>query len=163
MFIKVELERGKNNMLPTVQHTEEEFALNPEVLEIAETYLKTMSTEETSAVLEVPKEEIVRTLAKPEVKRFVDHIFMELGYNNRLKIQDTMDKIIESKLEEAEETEVYSSKDLADLLQMKHKMRMDELKAQIELEKAKGPGKQVNIQQNNYGDNLTGLIERLSK
>ena len=145
----------------TTHKTEEEFALNPEVLEVAETYLKTMSTEETALILEMPKDEVMRTLAKKEVKRFVDTIFLELGYNNRFKLHDVMDKIIESKLEEAEETEVFSSKDLADLLLMKHKMRMDELKAEIELQKAKGPGKQVNIQQNNYGDNLTDLIQRL--
>ena len=32
---------------------------------------------------------------------------------------------------------MYTSKDLADLLQMAHKMRMDEIKAQTEAEKAK--------------------------
>lgn len=147
----------------TTQTTDEEFTLNPEVLEVAETYLKTMSTKETADLLEMDQETVIRTLAKKEVKRFVDSVFMELGYNNRFKLHDIMDKIIESKLEEAEETEVYTGKDLADILMMKHKMRMDELKAEIELEKAKGPGKQVNIQQNNYGDNLTDLISRLGK
>lgn len=151
-------------MLPTTtQHTQEQFSLNPETLEVAETYLQTMSIEQTAEVLDIPKEEVMRTLAKKEVKRFVDNIFMEIGFNNRFKLHDLMDKVIGSKLEEAEETEVYSNKDLADLLQMKHKMRMDEMKMELEIIKSKGPGKQVNIQQNNYGDNLTDLITRLGK
>jgi molybdenum cofactor biosynthesis enzyme len=44
--------------------------------------------------------------------------------------------MIQSKLEEAQETGMYSNKDLADLLQMAHKMRMDEIKAQTDAEKA---------------------------
>jgi hypothetical protein len=46
-----------------------------------------------------------------------------------------MDEMIQSKLDEAQETGMYSSKDLADLLQQAHKMRMDEIKAQADLEK----------------------------
>ena len=56
---------------------------------------------------------------------------------------------------------MYTSKDLADLLQMAHKMRMDEIKAQTEAEKAKSASikTQNNVQinadlpfgQGNYG------------
>ena len=58
--------------------------------------------------------------------------------------------MIQSKLEEAQETGVYSSKDLADLLQMAHKMRMDEIKAQAELIKAENTSvkNQTNVQIN---------------
>ena len=38
-----------------------------------------------------------------------------------------MENSIEKKMEEAEESEIYTSKDLADLLQMAHKMRIDEM------------------------------------
>ena len=44
--------------------------------------------------------------------------------------------MIASKTRRSQETGIYSSKDLADLLQMAHKMRMDEIKAQTDLEKA---------------------------
>ena len=59
-----------------------------------------------------------------------------MGYRNKNNIASLLDEMIQSKLEEAQESGVYSSKDLADLLQMAHKMRMDEIKAQAELEKA---------------------------
>ena len=72
-------------------------------------------------------------------------------------------------LEEAEETQIYSNKDMADLLAMAHKMRIEELKAQTEMEKAKAQTvkTQVNIQDNsglpfgqgNYGKLLSKLIK----
>ena len=79
------------------------------------------------------------------------------------------EKIFAAKLEEAEESGVYSSKDLADLLQMAHKMRMDEIKAQADLAKAESGNikNQTNVQineavpfgQGNYGK----LMEKLLK
>ena len=76
--------------------------------------------------------------------------------------------MINSKLEEAQETGIYSSKDLADLMMMAHKMRMDELKAQAELMKAEGANikNQTNVQinealpfgQGNYGKLMEKLL-----
>jgi len=92
-----------------------------------------------------------------------------MGYRNKNNIANVLDEMIHSKLEEAKETGVYSSKDLADLLQMAHKMRMDEIKAQAELEKAQGTQvkNQNNIQineglpfgQGNYGKLMEKLIK----
>ena len=80
--------------------------------------------------------------------------------------------MINSKLEEAQETGVYSSKDLADLLQMAHKMRMDEIKAQADLEKAEGSNirNQTNVQindgipfgQGNYGKLMDKLLNGIN-
>ena len=92
-----------------------------------------------------------------------------MGYRNKNNIAVVLDEMIQSKLEEAKETGVYSNKDLADLLQMAHKMRMDEIKAQTELQKAEASSvkSQTNVQinegipfgQGNYGK----LMERLMK
>ena len=58
--------------------------------------------------------------------------------------------LIDKKLEEADESQIYTNKDLADLIQMAHKMRMDEIKAMAELEKAKTSNikSQTNVQIN---------------
>ena len=82
---------------------------------------------------------------------------------------ETLDKLIDQKLEEAEESEIYTNKDLADLLMMQHKIRMDEVKAQTELEKAKNGSikTQNNVQintdvpfgQGNYGNLMKKLLE----
>ena len=80
--------------------------------------------------------------------KYIDTVFLDTGYRNKNNIAAVLDEMIASKLEEAQETGVYSSKDLADLLQMAHKMRMDELKAQTEAEKTTGVRSQTNVQLN---------------
>ena len=59
-------------------------------------------------------------------------MYLDTGYRNRNNIASLLDNIIASKLEEAEETGIYSKKDLSDLLTIAHKMRMDEIKAQVD-------------------------------
>ena len=91
-----------------------------------------------------------------------------MGYRNKNNFASVLDEMIQSKLEEAQESGVYSSKDLADLLQMAHKMRMDEIKAQAELEKVSSSNikNQTNVQinegvpfgQGNYGKLMDKLL-----
>jgi hypothetical protein len=93
-----------------------------------------------------------------------------MGYRNKNNIATVLDEMIQSKLEEAQESGVYSNKDLADLLQMAHRMRMDEIKAQAELTKAETTNikTQNNVQINNeslpFGQGNYGkLMEKLLK
>jgi len=93
-----------------------------------------------------------------------------MGYRNKNNIATVLDEMIQSKLEEAQETGVYSNKDLADLWQMAHRMRMDEIKAQTELTKEETTNikTQNNVQINNeslpFGQGNYGkLMEKLLK
>ena len=95
--------------------------------------------------------------------------------NNEDKIfllrKDVCDEFfLDKKIEEAEESQIYTNKDLADLVGMAHKIRMDELKAQTELEKAKAANikSQTNVQinsgelpfgQGNYGELMKKLLK----
>jgi hypothetical protein len=65
-----------------------------------------------------------------------------------------MDALIKKKFQELEEAETGSSKDIAELLMMSHKMTMELLDKQIELEKlqANTIKNQVNVQINEVGD-----------
>ena len=110
--------------------------MSPEGLEIANSYLANGNVDDVCHDLKVPKDIIVSTLQKREIKQYIDTVYMDLGYRNRFKLGETLDTLIEKKMEEAEESEMYSSKDIADLLQLAHKIRMDEIKAQTELAKA---------------------------
>ena len=66
-----------------------------------------------------------------------------------------MDTIIASKLEEAAESGMYSSKDLLEIIALVHKMRMDELKLNT-------PDTQTNVQINtSIGGNYGKLMEQL--
>ena len=143
--------------------------MSPEGLEIANSYLEHGSIPVVCAKLGVSESQVSEILNKREIKQYIDTVFLDTGYRNRFKISETLDMLIEKKLEESDETQIYTNKDMADLLQMAHKMRIEEIKAQTEMEKAKAQTvkTQVNIQDNsglpfgqgNYGE----LIKKLMK
>lgn len=146
---------------------EETYRMSPEALVVANKYLETNDVQATSNILNVPREKITNILNKSEVKRYIDTIFLEQGYLNRGKIAQAMSEIIEKKLEELEEAEMSSTKDIADLLALAHKMRMDEMKIMQTGEKATTVIKsQKNIQNNfpgeQFGTNYTGLVDKLN-
>ena len=143
--------------------------ISPEGLEVANAYLQFGTIRAVCEMLAVPENQVVEVLNKREVKKYIDTVYLDMGYRNKNNIATVLDEMIQSKLEEAQETGVYSSKDLADLLQMAHKMRMDEIKAQAELLKAETTNirNQTNVQindaalpfgQGNYGKLMEKLV-----
>ena len=143
--------------------------ISPEGLEVANSYLQFGNIRGVVEQLGVQENKVVEILNKREVKKYIDTVYLDMGYRNKNNIANVLDEMIHNKLEEAKETGVYSSKDLADLLQMAHKMRMDEIKAQTELEKAQGTQvkNQNNIQINEglpFGQGIyCKLMEKLIK
>ncbi len=143
--------------------------ISPEGLEVANSYLQFGNIRGVVEQLGVQENKIVEILNKREVKKYIDTVYLDMGYRNKNNIASLLDEMIANKLEEAQVSGVYSSKDLADLLQMAHKMRMDEIKAQTELEKAQGTQvkNQTNVQineglpfgQGNYGKLMEKLIK----
>ena len=143
--------------------------ISPEGLEVANAYLELGNIQAVCIRLKLDEGECSEILAKREVKSYVDQVYLDTGYRNRFKLAETLDDIIDKKLEEAHESEIYTNKDLADLVQMAHKMRMDEIKAQADLEKAKASNvkNQINIQNNgevpfgqgNYGELMKKLLK----
>ena len=141
--------------------------ISPEGIEIANSYLEAGDVDSVSRELAIPKDEVVDYLNKREVKKYIDSVYLDAGYRNKFKLASVLDAMIEKKLQEAEESDMYTSKDLADLVLMAHKMRMDEVKAQTEMEKVSSSSiktqNNVLIQgegafgQGNYG----ALIEKL--
>ena len=136
--------------------------ISMEALEICKTYLETWSIDDTAKALSMPAPEIEAILNKKEVKRYIDNIFLEQGYLNRHKISAAFEEVIKIKMDEMIESEMGSTKDIADLLFMAHKIRMDELKHISDREKT-GPSSQKNVQINNYGDNYHALTDALKK
>lgn len=140
--------------------------ISPEALEIANDYLTSQSIEATASNLGVPAEIVSETLSRHEVRSYIDNIFLDVGFNSRYRLRGVMDALIQKKLQELDEAEVGSSKDIADLLQMSHKMTMDILDRQIKLESIRnGPGvkTQVNMQVNEFGNSDTKYSSLISK
>ena len=143
-------------------------AISPEGMEVANSYLTLGNIKGVCEHLSVSENKVVDILNRREVKKYIDTVYLDTGYRNKNNIGTLLDEMIQSKLEEAQESGVYSSKDLADLLQMAHRMRMDEIKAQAELEKASASNirNQTNVQINegvpfgegNYGKLMGKLL-----
>jgi len=142
-------------------NAEESYRMSPEMVAVATKYLETNDISATAEMLEIPVERVAYFLSKKEVKRFLDTVFLEQGYLNRNKIQTTLDRIIEKKLEELEEAEIGSSKDIADLLALAMKFRESEAK-QMQREETT-PKLQVNTQINGaqFGENYGSLLSKL--
>lgn len=130
------------------------YSINPEFLEVVQTYLTTLSVDDTAEALAISKEDVIDCLKNKEVKTFINTVFLEQGYMNRFKLAGLLNTIIESKLEEAEESGIYTNKDLLEILTLVHKIQMDYAKMeQVSV-------KQTNVQVNNY-NNLGSLIDRI--
>lgn len=137
--------------------------ISPEGAEIANTYLaNACSIIDTSSALGIPTHEISATLQQPLVKTYVNGILRETGYRHMVQIAEKLDNLIERKWEELEEAEIGSNKDIAELLQLAHKMRMDMSNLLQKDVTGLGPGVQKNTQVNVYGDGSYGkLMEKL--
>ena len=139
--------------------------ISPEGLEIAKVYLETQDINITATRLGIDQLQVAQYLEKPEVKNYVDQVYLNAGYRNRFRLAEIMDQIVERKLTELNEAEVGSSKDILEILQFAHKMRMDELAAQTKLEAARASQvkSQTNIQINSpFGDSNYGrLLDQL--
>ncbi|MFP9052207.1 hypothetical protein ACLI10_17065, partial [Enterococcus faecalis] len=85
---------------------------------------------------------------RSEVKNYLNDIFMESGFRNRDRLFGVLDEVIKRKLEELEETGMGSDQDIMDILWKAHKMKMEEMKMMVELEKVKAaartPANQTN-------------------
>ena len=145
--------------------------ISPEGLDVANCYLEYGDIESVSQAMQLPKFKVTQLLNKREVKKYIDTVYLDRGYRNRDRMGELLDTIIASKLEEAEESGIYTNKDLMDVLTVAHKMRMDEIKAQGEADKHTNIKSQTNVQINeglpygsgNYAELMKKLINGDSK
>ena len=135
--------------------------ITPESLNIAEVYLSTLDIDKTADALDVSRVRVAEVLKEKEVKTFLDTVYQEVGYRNKHKLGKLMDDLIDKKLEELEDADISSSKDITELLALQHKMTIENKRLDIELIKAQnaGPSTQINLQTNNYDS----LVDRILK
>lgn len=113
----------------------------------------------------IPTDLVSDALSKREVKAYIDNVFMDVGFNNRFRMRGVMDEIIKRKLQEMDENDIGSEKDIVDILALSHKMTMELLDKQIKLAEAQNKAtsikNQTNVQINGTGSNYDTLVERL--
>ncbi len=145
----------------------ETLNIAPEALEVANCYLQLQDARRVADELDLAPTLVAEILARREVKAYIDHVFMDTGYNNKFQMRAAMDALLKQKFQELHESQTGSTKDIAELLQISHKMSMDLLDREIQLEKLRqgpgGPSKQVNVQINEGldGSKYSQLVSRL--
>jgi len=156
-------------MTPSLPNTTPAEVLNisPENLDVANEYLQTQSIQQVSQNLAISPDQVSQVLQRREVRAYIDNVFLDVGFNNRFRMRSAMDALIQRKFQELEEAEIGSNKDIADLLALSHKMSMDILDRQIQLEKLKEANikSQVNVQVNEFGNGskYNTLLEKIMK
>jgi hypothetical protein len=138
----------------------------PEALEVANCYLQINDARKVAQELDLDVETVTSILARREVKTYIDSVFMDSGYNNRFLMRRAMDALIKQKFSELEEAGTGSQKDISELLALSHKMSMDLLDKEIQLEKIRSgtaPQRQVNVQINEGldGSKYSKLVQQL--
>ncbi len=154
-------------MLPATNPTAlaPEF-IDPEGMMVVEAYFNNgFDIDKAAVALGMPKEGVVKIYNKPEVKQYVSTLFNESGFRNKHKLFALLDKIINMKLEQMDETGLGSDQDIMDILKTVHRMKMDEMKMEAELEKIKQAGNRVVANQTNVqiinDPNYASLITKL--
>ena len=153
-------------MLPTTTPAET-LSISPEGLDTANCYLQTPDVAKVADTLGVPPHVIADILDRKEVRAYINSVFFSTGFNNRFQVRDLMDALIKKKLQDMDEAEIGSSKDITELMALSHKITMETLDKEIQLEKIRAGSlkSQVNVQINEGigGSKYSSLIEQLIK
>lgn len=148
----------------------EVLQISPENLEIANAFLQLQDSQKVAHELDIPVDMVTRVLARSEIKAYTNQVFFEVGFNNRFQMRELMDTLIKKKLQDMQESETGSNKDILDILAQSHKMTMELMDKEIQLEKlrqanlASGIKSQVNVQINEGlgdGTKYGALISKL--
>lgn len=108
--------------------------LSPEGLRVADVYIRSEGDMDSVAEeLGLPIPDIEAMLNRTEVRGYINRIYNEAGFRNRWKMGKVMDEIIAQKLEEMDETDMGSAKDIADLIKQAHDMKMKEMEMELKL------------------------------
>ena len=87
----------------------ETIQIAPEALEVANCYLQLQDARKVADSLDLPVTLVTEILSRREVKSYVDHVFMDTGFNNRFEMRAAMDALIKKKFQEMHEADVGST------------------------------------------------------
>lgn len=124
--------------------------LDPQHLLVANELLTGKSIPQIAEETGLTTDFVTSIVERGEVKRYVDSVYMSQGYLNRARRLKLINKIIDEKLLEAEDTGVYSKKDL-----------LDWMKLLMEMEKNQRPTTPTTAVQVNQTNNYTNLLDSL--
>jgi len=99
--------------------------LDPRHLVLANELLTGKSIQDLAAQFSMSEDLVSSICERPEVKQYVNTVYLTQGYLHRSKRLNIINKVIDSKLEEALETGVYSKRDLLEWMKLLNEMERD--------------------------------------
>lgn len=97
-------------------------ALDPTILLIANEYLSGTAIDAIAENHALTMDQVTDIIERKEVKSYIDNVYLSQGYLNRVKRLQVINHIIDKKLQEAMESDVYSKKDLLDWFKLLNDM-----------------------------------------
>ena len=76
--------------------TKELTTISPEGLEVANSYLMFGNIKGVCEHLQVAEHEVIEVLNKREVKKYIDTVYLDMGYRNKNNIGSLLDDMIAS-------------------------------------------------------------------
>jgi len=131
----------------------------PENLEVANAYLSTGNAITVATEFGITPDKVYEVLEKHEVKEYINSVYLDQGYRNRFRLAELLDEVIEHKIQEARESDQYSSKDLVDIIALAHKITVDHSK-ETKTQNIKQQNVQINspFGEGNYGKLMEKLL-----
>jgi hypothetical protein len=125
-------------------------ALDPQYLLVANEYLAGKSIDTISETYGISADRVTAICERSDTKRYIDSVIMSQGYLHRARRLRLINKVIDEKLAEAEETGVYSKKDLLEWIKLLN-----------DIDKQQSPKTPTTAIQVNQNNNYSTLMQDL--
>lgn len=126
-------------------------SLDPAVLTVANEYLSGESIDTIAKNHALTMDQVTAIIERKDVRSYVDSVYLSQGYLNRVKRLALINRVVDKKMQEAIESDVYSKKDLLDWMKL-----LNDMETSARPKRDVGVAIQVN---NNYDSLMKDLLE----
>jgi hypothetical protein len=125
-------------------------ALDPSILIVANEYLSGEAIDAIAKNHALTMDQVTAIIERKDVRSYVDSVYLSQGYLNRVKRLALINRVVDKKLEEAIESDVYSKKDLLDWMKL-----LNDMETAARPKRDVGVAVQIN---NNYDSLMKDLL-----
>lgn len=126
-------------------------SLDPAILTVANEYLSGESIDTIAKNHALTMDQVTAIIERKDVRSYVDSVYLSQGYLNRVKRLALINRVVDKKMQEAIESDVYSKKDLLDWMKL-----LNDMETSARPKRDVGVAIQVN---NNYDSLMKDLLE----
>lgn len=125
-------------------------ALDPAILTVANEYLSGESIDCIAKNHALTMDQVTAIIERKDVRSYVDSVYLSQGYLNRVKRLALINRVVDKKIEEAIDSDVYSKKDLLDWMKL-----LNDMETSARPKRDVGVAVQIN---NNYDSLMKDLL-----